>query len=71
MLKPNELGLCKLVDCDRSRYQDPSNGRIHEYCSRSHAFLAKETGMELGTFPGIFPGTLPLSYSGFFCFVLF
>ena len=34
MLEP---GICSLPNCGSPKYQDPSNGRIHEFCSRTHA----------------------------------
>lgn len=74
MLKPENRGTCKLADCEKFRYQDPSNGRIHEYCSRSHAFLAKETGMKIHLFDclGLSQGlSLGLSLSNTQLFQLF
>ncbi len=47
MIALSERGSCSLPGCENSRYQDPSNGRIHEFCSRSHASQSKQTGMGL------------------------
>ncbi len=49
MIALSERGSCSLPGCEESRYQDPSNGRIHEFCSRSHASQSKpkQTGMGL------------------------
>ena len=28
--------ICSLPGCNKPRYVDPSNGRIHDFCSRTH-----------------------------------
>ena len=44
MIPREECGVCGLPNCKAYRYQDPANGRIHQFCSRSHAFEAKKKG---------------------------
>ena len=44
MSVPSELGKCMLPGCNKNKYQDPSNGRIHDYCCRSHGFKANQEG---------------------------
>ena len=45
MLFREDIGTCDLPDCVKMKYQDPSNGRVHNFCSRSHAEQAKLEGM--------------------------
>ena len=33
-------GTCSLSGCNAPKYRDPANGRIHDYCGRTHAFQA-------------------------------
>ena len=35
---------CALPGCSKPRYQDPANGRIHDFCSRTHAAMANKSG---------------------------
>ena len=37
-------GTCSLPGCMSPKYCDPANGRIHPYCGRSHAALARAQG---------------------------
>ena len=38
-------GICSLPGCNRPKYQDPANGRIHYFCGRTHASQAKAQGV--------------------------
>ena len=44
MLPLEERGECSLPECKEYRYQDPANGRVHPFCSRSHASEARQIG---------------------------
>ncbi len=44
VLLVEERGECNLPNCTDPRYQDPANGRIHLFCTRSHASEAARTG---------------------------
>ena len=45
MLPLKELGICNLPGCTKYNYQDPANGRVHPFCSRTHASQAIQIGM--------------------------
>jgi hypothetical protein len=38
-------GTCSLPGCNRPKYRDPANGRIHDYCGRTHASQAIAQGV--------------------------
>ena len=43
-LVPSEGGTCSLPGCNRPKYVDPANNRTHDFCGRTHAFLAQKQG---------------------------
>ena len=52
---------CNLPGCKKPKYVDPANGRVHDYCGRTHANQAQAAGkfkimiVLLGGSPGITP----------------
>lgn len=36
---------CIFPNCTKPRYVDPANGRVHDYCGRTHANQAQATGL--------------------------
>ena len=43
----SSAGTCSLPGCSRVKYVDPANGRVHDYCGRSHAFQAQQQGQQI------------------------
>lgn len=39
-------GTCSLPGCGLPKYCDPANGRVHDYCGRSHAYQAQQQGQQ-------------------------
>ena len=39
------FGTCSLPGCNRPKYRDPANGRIHDFCGRTHASQARAQGV--------------------------
>ncbi len=37
-------GICQFPQCGRQKYCDPANGRVHDFCGRSHAYRARVEG---------------------------
>lgn len=37
-------GQCSLVGCSKPKYRDVSNGRLHDFCGRTHANLGQSQG---------------------------
>ena len=44
-LAPSEGGTCSPPGCNRPKYVDPANNRTHDFCGRTHTFLAQTQGM--------------------------
>lgn len=51
--------LCNLPGCTRPRYVDPGNGRVHDYCGRTHANEAQAKGQFQHMYRGSSPGIAP------------
>lgn len=67
---------CIFPNCTKPRYVDPANGRVHDYCGRTHANQAQATGsylyswlcrVRLGYFPGIGPSSIHSLLSKLLC----
>ena len=41
---PSGYGTCSLPGCTRPKYRDPANGRVHDFCGRTHANEARAQG---------------------------
>ena len=35
---------CSFPQCTSPKYYDPANGRVHDFCGRSHAYQARMQG---------------------------
>ncbi len=35
---------CQFPQCTSPKYYDPANGRMHDFCGRSHAYQARVQG---------------------------
>ena len=42
---PSGYGTCSLPGCTRPKYRDPANGRVHNFCGRTHATQARAQGL--------------------------
>ena len=57
---------CNLPGCNKPKYVDPANGRVHDYCGRTHANQAQAAGKSkiimtfIGGSPGITPTLCPI-----------
>ena len=42
---PSGYGTCSLPGCIRPKYFDPANGRVHDFCGRTHTTQARAQGL--------------------------